>query len=386
MPAMLRKLLVLVPLSLLFSIVGWGQTTSVEGTVKGEDGKPVVGAVIQITRTDVKANYTVKTDKKGHYFHAGLPIGVFSVAVSVDGQVKDQVNGVRTKLGDALPVDFDLKSAAASTAAKGPAASGANDATRGMSAKDKEEYEKKLKDQSAQLAKNKALNDAFNAGKDAVAAKNYDAAIDNFQKASEIDPMQHVIWANLADAYSARSATKTGADQQADLDKSLDNYKKAIELKPDDSGYLNNYALTLVKSKKFDEAQTELNKAAQLDPPNAGKYFYNLGAVLVNSGQLDAAGEAFKKAVSSDPNYADAHYQYGVYLIGKATVAPDGKITPPPGTQEELQKYLELQPTGPNADSAKAMLQSMGATVETQFSKPGQKAAPAPATNTKKKN
>ena len=31
-------------------------------------------------------------------------------------------------------------------------------------------------------------------------------------------------------------------------------------------------------------AQAELTKAAQLDPPNAGKYFYNLGAVLVNTG------------------------------------------------------------------------------------------------------
>ena len=56
----------------------------------------------------------------------------------------------------------------------------------------------------------------------------------------------------------------------------------------------------------------ELEKAATLDPPGAGKYFYNLGAVLVNTAQTDAAGEAFKKAIESDPNYAPAQYQYGM--------------------------------------------------------------------------
>ena len=91
-----------------------------------------------------------------------------------------------------------------------------------------------------------------------------------------MDPNQNVIWANLADAYVGLAATKTGADQQAPLDKALEAYSKAIALKPDNPAYHNNYALTLAKAKKFDEAQNELNKAAQLDPTNAGRYYYNL--------------------------------------------------------------------------------------------------------------
>ena len=59
--------------------------------------------------------------------------------------------------------------------------------------------------------------------------------------------------------------------------------------------------------------------------------------------------------------------------MGKATTAADGKIVPPEGTAEEFQKYLELKPNGPYAETAKAMLGTIGATVETQFSKPGQK-------------
>ncbi len=41
----------------------------------------------------------------------------------------------------------------------------------------------------------------------------------------------------------------------------------------------------------------------------------------------------------------------------------------PPGTAEAFQKYLELSPNGPNADSAKALLASMGTSVETSFGK-----------------
>jgi len=250
-----------------------------------------------------------------------------------------------------------------------------------MSAKDKAEFEKQKKAQEEELAKNKALNDAFNAGKDAVTAKNWDAAIDNFEKASVLGPNQHVVWSNLADAYLNRSDARTGADRQSDLDKGIAAYAKAIAIKPDDPAYHNNYALGLAKNKKFDEAQAELTKAAQLDTANAGKYYYNLGAVYVNTGQAEPAGAAFKKAMDIDPNYADSYYQYGLYLIGKATTTPDGKIQPPDGTAEMFQKYLAMKPDGQFADAAKAMLQSMGSSVETSFEKPGSKKQPA----TKKK-
>jgi tetratricopeptide (TPR) repeat protein len=242
-----------------------------------------------------------------------------------------------------------------------------------MTPEQKAALEKKIKDAQATMAKNKALNDAFNAGKTALDAKQFDVAIENFEKAKAMSPDQNVIWGNLGDAYGGAAKGKTGADQQAMLDKGIESYKKAIELKPDDAAYHNNYALLLAQEKKSDEALVELTKAAQLDPPSAGKYYFNGGAVLVNLGQNEAAGAMFKKAIEADPTYAEAHYQYGLSLYAKATTAPDGKIVPPDGTKEEFQQYLELAPTGPNAETAKAMLTSIGATVETDYSKPGAK-------------
>jgi tetratricopeptide (TPR) repeat protein len=154
------------------------------------------------------------------------------------------------------------------------------------------------------------------------------------------------------------------------MTKGVESWVKALELKPDDAAYHNNYALALAKLKKFDEAQAELTKAATIDPVNGGKYFYNLGAVLTNIGQLEPAGEAFKKAIEMSPNYAPAHFQYGLYLMAKATTTPDGKMIPPDGTRQAFEKYLELDPTGPNADASKAMIASMETTIQTEYANP----------------
>ena len=376
MSPILRKFGFVAPVLLACATVGWAQVSSLEGVVKDEHGQGLKGALVKIDRKDIKGHYQVKTDKKGHYFHAGLPLGTYKVTVEVDGKDRDSVDNVRTRLGDPLELNFDLKQSEEQAQALQKAAETGTltkEQERQMSPEQREAIEKRMKEQQQQIQKNKALNDAFNQGKDALQAKQWDTAVQAFTKASEMDPKQNVVWGNLADAYVGLAGTKTGAEQEAALSKASEAFNKAIELKPDDAAYHNNYALALAKMKKFDEARAELSKAAQLDPPNAGKYYYNLGAVLVNTGQLEPAGQAFKKAIEADPNYADAQYQYGVYLISKATTTPDGKIIPPPGTAEAFQKYLELKPTGPYADAAKGMLASIQGSVQTQYTNPDAK-------------
>jgi tetratricopeptide (TPR) repeat protein len=366
-----RKLMLAAPLTILFSAACFAQTTAaVEGDVKGEDGQPLQGAVIKIVRTDIKGNYSCKTDKKGHYYYGGLQSGTYRISVEVAGKERNVQDKVQLRLGaDPAKVSFDLKAGAA----PGGAQEVAKEVERGMKPEEKAAYEKKKQANEEQLKKNKELNDAFNAGIAAQDAKQWDAAIQSFEKASTLDPAQNVVWGRLADSYSALAKTKTGAEQEAALVKAVAAYQKAIELKADAPEYHNNYALALASQKKFPESQAELQKAAQLDPANAGKYYYNLGAVEVNTGQLEPAGDSFKKAIELDPNYADAYYQYGICLMSKATTGADGKMVPVAGTVEAFNKYLELAPNGRDAETAKLMLEQIGAKVETQFAKPGEK-------------
>ncbi|HKX00403.1 MAG TPA: carboxypeptidase regulatory-like domain-containing protein [Bryobacteraceae bacterium] len=373
MPRKLKTLALSAAGLLVLTSAAFAQVSSIEGDVKGDDGSPLKGALVKIDRKDIKGHYQVKSDKKGHYFHTGLPLGTYRLTLEVDGKDVDNVDNVRTKLGDSTVIDFNLQQVKQRQQALSQAAQSGTltkEQEREMSPEQKAALEKAAKERSAAMAKNKALNDAFNEGMQAMNGKQWDAAVAAFTKAGEIDPKQNVIWAQLAEAYMQSSQQKVGADQQGAIAKGLDAYTKAIELKPEDAALHNNYALALVRAKKIPEAQAELAKAAQLDPPNAGRYFYNLGAVLVNTGQNDAAGEAFKKAIASDPNYADAQYQYGMYLLGKAQVTPEGKVIPAEGTKEALEKYLQLKPNGSFAESAKGALATLDSSISTKYENP----------------
>jgi tetratricopeptide (TPR) repeat protein len=240
-----------------------------------------------------------------------------------------------------------------------------------MSAEQRQELEEAMAKREEQLKKSKELNDAFNAAMAAKEAKQWDVAIENFEKAGSVDPDQVVIWAQLAESYVQKSGTVTGAAKQEALEKGSATYEKVIALKPDDPAYHNNYALALAQGGKMAEAQAELEKAAQINPSGAGQYYYNLGAVLLNTGNQADSGIAFKKAIEADPKYANAHFQYGMFLLSQAKIGDDGSIVPPPGTTEALQKYLELAPNGAFAESAQGALQSLQGTISTEYVNPG---------------
>ena len=373
-----RNLVVAAAGACLLALTSFAQISAIEGDVKGEDGNPAANAAIKIVRTDIKGNYPCKTNKKGHFFYNGLPLGTYNVSVEMDSKEMDIVRGVRTKLGDPTPVNFDLQKIAQQRKAQVSVA-GAGGLTkeqeRGMSKEDKEKFDKVAKEREAQMKKNKELNDAYTTGTAAMESKDYDAAVASLLKASELDPKQLAVWQHLAEAYISGAAKKSGPDFDAGMAKGIEAYGKALELSPSDAGTHSNLAIALGKLKKFPEATAETEKAAQLDPTKAGQFYYNLGASLVNAGQSEQASGSFKKAIEIDPKHADSYYQYGVYLISKASFAADGKVTPVPGTVEAFQKYLELAPTGQFADPAKAMLESLNAKVDTAYKNPN---APAP--------
>jgi len=392
MIARLRQKLSFAGLVTLFACSAWAQTTTLEGNVKDPSGQPLKGAVIKLERTDIKGHYQVKSDKKGHWLYTGLPFGTYDVSVEVDGKAMDKVAGVKSKYGDSTTVDFDLAKVAQQQAAQAQAQSQANstgqvteEQAKGMSKEQKAQYEAALKQRSEAMKKNKALNDAFNVGQDAIKqaqaepdktkrAPMYQTAIDNFTKAGEMDANQVAVWDSLGEAYSGLAASQTGDERNKSYDQAVEAYKKGLALKPDDAAVYNQLGNIYGAQKKIPEATEALTKAAQLNPQMAAKAYFNMGANLVNSGSADKASEFFKKAADADPAYAEAWYQLGSTLMMKGSVdSKTGKQTYPTDTAPALQKYLELQPSGPHAQEATAMLSAMGEQVQTKVTVPGAK-------------
>src|SRR3954470_16177827 len=131
------------------------QITTIEGVVKGQDGKPVEKAEIQILRTDIKGSYKTKTDKKGHYLYMGLPMGKYDISIVVDGKTLDSMKNVSTRPGDPIPVNFDLKATQADQAQQQAQMAKAvesgqltKEMERSLTPEQKAAMEKQIKDQS----------------------------------------------------------------------------------------------------------------------------------------------------------------------------------------------------------------------------------------------
>lgn len=345
----MKKQIVLITLAAmligLFSITASAQMmTKVQGFVKDDDGKPMVDAQVVMQSTDSGRKYTLKTDKKGEFFSLGIQPGTYNFVLMHNGALVWQLNNLQVKLAHENIVNFDMaKERAAAAKASGVS----------------EEERKRAEAVAKENTKIKGLNEKLSAARAAKDAGNFDQAIQLLQEATQQDATKDVIWASLADAYSA--------DKK--YPESIDAYNKAIALAPNKGEYHNNLGQSYLKTNQIEQAIAEYNKAAEVDPTNAGMYFFNLGAVLTNKGKLDEANAAFDKAIAADPTKADAYYWKGVNMLAKATVDKTGKMNAPEGTAEAFNKYLELQPEGQYAAVSKEMLTQIGATVQTSFGK-----------------
>jgi tetratricopeptide (TPR) repeat protein len=357
-----------------FCIPGaFAQLGSIQGACKDADGKPIAAAEVAYTSLDNGRKLVLKTNGKGEYFSLGVQPGKYLVTLTKDGKKLDEVKNYQVAL-DQNTLDFDLKKSQAEEAKQ-----------QGMTPEQLKQVQEQHEKQLKEVTTVKTLNEKLAAAGDAAKAKDYDTAIGILTEASQIDPTRDLIWFKLADAYSGSADKQTDpAEKAKQLQSAGGDYQKAIDLaeKAQQAGgkvdtatlaaYYNNMGSAYARANNSDGAAQAYNHAAQLNPAGAGQYYFNLGAVLTNAnGSNDAnmrkaAIEAFDKAIAADPQRAEAYYWKATNLIGGATLQGD-KMIAPPGTAEAFNKYLELQPNGPHADEAKAMLASIGAPVETTF-------------------
>ncbi len=369
---------------LLFAILALGlcvpsvfaqASGSVKGVCKDAQGNAIADAVVVWTNMDNGQKYTLKTNKKGEYFSLGLSPGKYVVTLYKNAddmkanKELDHVKGFPVTL-DENDLPFDLKKEQ-ENAAKG----------QGLSPEQLKQMQEAQAKQAKETNTVKGLNEKLNAAKTAADAGDFDTAIAAMNEATQMDANRDLIWFKLGDYYRMSAPKQTdSAEKQKRLDSAVAAYEKAVEIKKaatndkdpnatkNLAAYYNNLADALYKAKKIDEAVKTYELAAQADPSQAAQSYFNIGAVLTNSGRPDEANAAFDKCLAADPNRAEAYYQKGINLLGKATLQGDKTIAPP-GTAEAFQKYLEVAPTGPNAESAKALLASIGSTVETSFGK-----------------
>jgi len=354
---------------LLFSaILVSAQTEPMRGSVKlvGADGKstPVVGAQIDVYRTDMKADYHVKSDKKGDWVFAGLPfVGTYTVSVSAPGASPMARGGVKAR--NDQPVEIVLSpgdgkkftEAEAVAAGKGgnaPAAGGAGD-----SAADKAAAEAAAK-KNAEIMKanekiensNKVVGDAFKNGNAALLAKNYDEAIKQYDTGLAADP-EHpgapslltnksvALRTRAVDKYNAAIVSKDDAAKTAGIAAAKEDFSAAAEAA--------NKAVELVKK------QPAGTDAAEQKQHETNKYFalaaraeaMRLFAMKVDQTKGAEAATAFGEyeAVETDPakkTKAEKDYAELLFQTSGDQAGYEKSIA-------EFQKILEKNPDDTDA-------------------------------------
>ncbi len=315
----------------------YAQLGFISGEIVDEAGKPLADVQIRIEGIDNPRKLKLKSDKKGKYLHAGVPIqGTYRVIAEKEGFTTEYVEGVRpgfTRDDERGVVNFTMR-----VGRSGPLAFEMTEAQRAEAARQAEEAKK----QAEALEKIRAV---FTQGVEAFNAGQFEQAAAAFEEAAQVDPGQAVIWGNLANTYS----------KLRDHDKAISAYTKAIELDPQNAGYLQNLGSAYAAKGDAEKARELYEKAAALaaatNPKDAATNYYNMGVTYINTGKSQEAMEALKKAIEMDATHAEAHYQLGLVQLGL-------------GQMEEslasLRKYLELAPNGPNAETARELLKSLG--------------------------
>jgi tetratricopeptide (TPR) repeat protein len=324
----------------------YAQTGGLTGKCSDEKGQPMVGYTIVVERTDIKWASKVKTNKKGEYTYIGLAPSTYKLTLTdPTGRAVFNITH-HVGIGDPTQVDFDMAK------------------ERSLAQKEQQanpEFQKKLEEQSKEQKQFSGLKGTFDQGQALYDQQKYAEAAAVFEQALPMakDKNVPIVLAKLADCYH----------KARQYDKAMETYQKAIEANPSDASLHNNLGSLYADMGKIDQAQAEFQKAAEMDPTGAGRYYYNLGVTMYNKGKMDEAAVALKKSVDINPNFADAYYLEAQALLGKATMSPDGKVVPVAGTVEALQSYLKLDPNGKWAQAAKDSLNLLTGKVETEYKK-----------------
>jgi serine/threonine protein kinase/Tfp pilus assembly protein PilF len=111
----------------------------------------------------------------------------------------------------------------------------------------------------------------------------------------------------IDDSLAEAHAVLAGASQDLwEWDNAEREYRRALELDPNNTNARHWYGLFLSRMGRFEDAITQYERALDIDPLNL-TFNMNLAGIYADKDQYDRALDQFKKTMEIDPNYASAH-------------------------------------------------------------------------------
>jgi tetratricopeptide (TPR) repeat protein len=300
-------------LSFLFAQAGRG-TARVGGTVKDEEGKPVIGAKIILEHQEEKSVVRdAKTDKKGKWSIMGLGTGIWRLKVSAEGYEPFENDIFVSQLERNPSIDVVLKKSK-------PA---------------EPEYEEGIEflDEG-----NKLFNE-----------KKFGEALSSYMKFLEKNPSAFQIHYNLGNCYK----------EMGEYDKAIEEYnivisklrEKKQDLKGDElaSKAFAGLGESFFKKGDYISAQENFKESLDINPKDE-VLAYNVGEIYFSNGKVDEAIQFFNLSAQIKPDWSEPYLKLGYAYFNKGDFEK---------AKENLKKYLELAPNAPNAEEVKKVIEAL---------------------------
>lgn len=289
----------------------WAGRGRLNGIVTDEAGQPIAEASVQLRAPGNPAAGPpdLKTDKKGKWSYLGLVGGNWTVKITAQGFVPSEGVAYVNEFQPNPLVAIKLRRLESVAPAADP----------------------KLLEAQKAVERGDAL---LKARKPAEARAEFERSL------GPLDPEnQRIVRKRIATTYMLE-----GMDERA-----VEILKSVLEEDPQDADALRLIVDRLTVLGRDAEAAAYLQRMPEgtaLDPSTV----LNQGINLYNAGKLDDALVKFEAVVAARPQWADAYYYRGMALLGLRQLER---------AKGDLQKVLELDPQGPNADTCRELLKSL---------------------------
>lgn len=282
----------------------WTGSGRLEGKVLDPDGKPLPDVVVKLDNPTAGGGPTVKTNKKGQWAYLGLAAGYWNIDFEAGGFATKKVSvTLPSEVTRIPPMEVRLEKAAA----KGPP-------PEVMEA----------------IAKGDA---AYKEGKWAEARAEY-------EKLLALRPdLASTLHLQIARCYK----------QEGNIEKQLEYLQKVLDGDPANTDIRTLMAMEAIEAGMLERGLALLEgiDATAIKNPDV---FFNIGVGFRNKDKPDAAVGYFSKAIAVDPAYVDGYFQRGMTYFGMHKLAE---------AKADFQKVVELAPDGPQAETAKKVLEQL---------------------------
>jgi Flp pilus assembly protein TadD len=306
-----------------------GGNNYIVGTVYAPDGFPINRRMRVKLNSPTWGDIIITTDERGQFVFSGVSSGTYTVIIDSEKEyqtVSQSVEIVRERniVPETYTVTIRLREVDGPRSTTKPAV--VNAANAGVPKKALEFY-----------------NNASKLARD----KDYAGAIKELKLAVEEYPSY----------LSALSMIGMLHLRLNELDKADEAFKAALKIDPEAYEPLLNRSITLFKLAKFKDAEALLRKTLKVKPDSAAAYYY-LGRTLNKLGKNDEAEKAFLTCTEKSPgDFKEAHRLLAAIYLDR------GK---PERVVEQLEIYLKLVPTAPDADNLRMVIEQNKRTMSRQ--------------------